>query len=167
VWGQFARRRGHAFVRAIATEGAAAPAPLSASAPAPGAKELFDWAEYRDPALFDPRQTFVNHDPTYASQLHTVREGETDVEGHHAQQQAPVTGLKARRPHSGSYKTQPPLLEIIATALPRDLKSAVIRFRLEGSAAAGRYTIKYQPEDDCGGGFCEARAVKEISFSND
>ena len=91
-----------------------------------------------------------------------VRDGQTYIEGYYMQQQALVTGLKARRPHSGSYRTPPPLFEIIATDMPRDLTSGLIRFRLSGSAAQGRYTIKYQPEDDCFGGFCEARAVKDI-----
>ncbi len=91
-----------------------------------------------------------------------VRDGETYIEGYYVQLQALVTGLKARRPHSGSYRTTPPLFEIIATDIPRDVTSGLIRFRLAGSAAQGRYTIKYQPEDDCSGGFCEARAVKEI-----
>ena len=90
-----------------------------------------------------------------------VRDGETYIEGYYMQQQALVTGLKARRPHRGEYRKTPPLFEIMATDIPRDVTSGLIRFRLGGSAAQGRYTIKYQPEDDCAGGFCEARPCRE------
>ena len=53
-------------------------------------------------------------------------------------------------------------MEILATDVPRDLSTPLIRFRFDGSAAAGLHTILYQPEDDCFGGFCEARAIKDI-----
>ncbi len=73
-----------------------------------------------------------------------------------------VTGVKAIRPLTGSYRTTPPPLEIQMYDAPRVVNGFFVRFKLEGAAAWGRYTIKYQPEDDCSFGYCEARAVKEI-----
>jgi len=73
-----------------------------------------------------------------------------------------VTGVKAIRPLTGSYRTPPPPLEIQMFDAPRVVNGGIVRFKLEGAAAWGRYTIKYQPEDDCSFGYCEARTVKQI-----
>jgi len=92
----------------------------------------------------------------------SVRDGEVYAEGFYLQSARMLQGVKARRPHSGRYAQTPPLFEIHLADLPRDLGAAVVRFRFEGNAAAGRYNLLYQPEDDCLGGFCERRLVKEI-----
>jgi len=99
---------------------------------------------------------------SWSGSLFTVIDGLTSAEGLYSQTWGQVNALKARRPHSGSYKTPPPRFEILADGLQRDLTTSVIRFKLSGPAAAGHYTINYQPEDDCSGGYCEARAIKSI-----
>jgi len=98
----------------------------------------------------------------WSGSLFTVIDGQISAEGLYSQLRGQVNALKARRPHNGSYKTPPPRFEILADGLQRDLKSPLIRFTLSGAAAAGHYTINYQPEDDCSFGFCEARAIKSI-----
>lgn len=92
----------------------------------------------------------------------SVRDGEVYVEGVYAQQSQMLLGVKARRPLSGRYAQPPPLFEIHLDQIPRDLSTGLVRFRFSGNAAAGRYNLIYQPEDDCSGGFCERRSVKEI-----
>jgi hypothetical protein len=88
--------------------------------------------------------------------------GDTQVSGVHDTAGARIGSLVAQRPATGSYKVTPPPLRITADGLLRDPKALVITFKLEGAAAAGHYSIHYQPDDDCLGGFCEARAVKAI-----
>lgn len=74
-----------------------------------------------------------------------------------------ITNVRARRPLSGRYAQTPPPLEIRFFNAPRDKTTSLIRFKLNGAAAeGGRAIIQYQPEDDCSGGFCEARRVDQI-----
>lgn len=98
----------------------------------------------------------------WSGSLFTVIDGQISAEGLYSQLYGQVNALKARRPHNGSYKTPPPRFEILADGLQRDRTTQVIRFKLSGAAAAGHYTINYQPEDDCSFGYCEARAIKSI-----
>lgn len=99
---------------------------------------------------------------TWGGTLFTTVKGQTSAEGWYSQARNMVYGLKARQPHSGSYKTPPPLFAIYADGMQRDLTSSVVRFRLNAGTVGGHYTINYQPEDDCLGGYCEARAIKAI-----
>lgn len=92
----------------------------------------------------------------------SIGSGQTYIEGLNMPTYNMITSVKARRPLSGNYKTTPPLFEIMADQVPRDMSSALVRFKFEGQAANGRWVIHYQPEDDCLGGYCEARAVKAI-----
>ena len=74
-----------------------------------------------------------------------------------------ITNVRATRPLSGRYAKEPPPLEIRFFNAPRDKTTSLIRFKLSGAAAeGGRALIQYQPEDDCSGGFCEARRVDQI-----
>ena len=74
-----------------------------------------------------------------------------------------ITNVRATRPLSGRYAKEPPPLEIRFFNAPRDKTTSLIRFKLNGAAAeGGRAIIQYQPEDDCSGGFCEARRVDQI-----
>lgn len=73
-----------------------------------------------------------------------------------------LSALRALRPHTGRYKVEPPRFQILVDQMPRDLRSSRIRYRLEGAATVGKVQILYQPEDECFGSFCEARAVKAI-----
>ena len=96
----------------------------------------------------------------------SVRDGDVYVEGQYSQAFEMLNGVKARRPLSGRYAKVPPPFEIHLSEVPRVKGSALVRFRYEGNAAAGRYNLLYQPEDDCTGGFCEARAVHEIDAAS-
>lgn len=91
-----------------------------------------------------------------------VGSGNLYVEGALNNDGSTLSALKARRPHSGSYKTTPPPFQILGDQMPRDLSSTRIRYKLEGAAATGRVQIQYQPEDECFGSFCEARAIHSI-----
>ena len=98
----------------------------------------------------------------WSGSLFYVQDGTTYLEGVYLQAYAQLQNVKARRPLSGRYATPPPLFEILSTDMPRDLSSSLVRFKLQGTAANGRYTILYQPEDDCSGGFCERNLVQAV-----
>ncbi len=92
--------------------------------------------------------------------------GTTYVEGVISPDGRQVNGVKAHRPHTGRYKTPPPPFQILIDQMPRDLASLRIRYRLEGLATTGKVQIQYQPEDECFGSFCEARAIKAVDMAS-
>lgn len=102
---------------------------------------------------------------TWAAQNFSVRSGELFVGGGYTLRgpSGPqVENIVARRPLGGRYAKTPPPFEIQIGVLPQDPKSSLIRFKAGGTAIDGRYTIRFQPEDDCSGGFCEARMLLQI-----
>jgi hypothetical protein len=92
----------------------------------------------------------------------SVRSGTVWVAGVYDPDGPRLHSVEASRPLTGSYKTPPPLFQIRMTDVPRVIGTSIDRFKIEGAAATGRYSIAWQPEDDCSGGFCEARRVLEI-----
>lgn len=92
--------------------------------------------------------------------------GTTYVEGVISPDGLRASSIKAMRPHSGRYAAVPPRFQILIDQMPRDLGSTRIRYKLEGAATAGKVQILYQPEDDCFGSFCEARAIKSIEHAS-
>lgn len=99
----------------------------------------------------------------WGGNMFEIRTGDIYISGVYDPIGPRLTSVRARRPHTGAYQKPPALFELaMVNAVLDPSADPLVRFKVSGATNPGFYTINWQPEDDCSGGFCEARSVLAI-----
>ncbi len=100
---------------------------------------------------------------SWAGNQFSIRTGDIYMTGVYDAIGPKLTSMRASRPHTGRYAKTPPLFELmIKNAALNPAAAPLVRFNVAGATQPNGYTINWQPEDDCTGGFCESRTVLSI-----
>lgn len=100
---------------------------------------------------------------SWAGNQFSIRTGDIYMTGVYDAIGPKLTSMRASRPHTGRYAKPPPLFELMMRNADLDPAAApLVRFSVAGATHPNGYTINWQPEDDCTGGFCESRTVLSI-----